>query len=529
MLRQLRGDAYAPFPEILSHQSPRGRQITRREVASADDPRRLTLRPSALHSSPDTKRTPNAAQARSVAVVVGRSMNTPESWKPEDSLAARLGEILLDARGQSTPEARERYLDQACGNDPALRAQVVSLLEAEAAAGDFLGQTALGDLNELEAEGPGTRIGPYTLLEKIGEGGFGTVYVAEQEKPIQRRVALKIIKLGMDTRQVVARFEAERQALALMDHPNIAQVFDAGATESGRPYFVMELVRGMKITEYCDQHRLSPYQRLELFQDICHAVQHAHQKGIIHRDLKPSNILVAQHDTVAVPKVIDFGIAKATQGRLTEKTLYTGWAQMVGTPVYMSPEQADFSGLDVDTRSDIYSLGVLLYELLTGRTPFEQKNRAAGRARGDPATDPRGGTATPEHPVEQVDRGGAGDGGADARRATAQVDRVAARRPGLDRDEMSREGPVPPLRDGQWPGPGPGAAPGPRTDPGPTTHQGLPVPEMGTAKSRCVCDGQRRGGGRRDDRRGVDGCSNSGATTFPVAGGIAGGPAIAHR
>jgi WD40 repeat protein/serine/threonine protein kinase len=300
-------------------------------------------------------------------------MSTPESWKPEDSLAARLGEILLEARSQPTPEAREHYLDQACGNDPALRAQVVSLLEAEAAAGDFLGQTALGDLNELEAEGPGTRIGPYTLLEKIGEGGFGTVYVAEQEKPIQRRVALKIIKLGMDTRQVVARFEAERQALARMDHPNIAQVFDAGATEIGRPYFVMELVQGLKITEYCDRHRLRPHQRLGLFEDICHAVQHAHQKGIIHRDLKPSNILVAQHDTVAVPKVIDFGIAKATEGRLTDKTLYTGWAQMVGTPVYMSPEQAEFSGLDVDTRSDIYSLGVLLYELLTGRTPFEQK------------------------------------------------------------------------------------------------------------------------------------------------------------
>jgi len=198
--------------------------------------------------------------------------------------------------------------------------------------------------------------------------------VAEQEKPLQRRVALKIIKLGMDTRQVVARFEAERQALARMDHPNIAKVFDAGATESGRPYFVMELVKGLKITDYCDRHCLTPLQRLELFRDVCNAIQHAHQKWIFHRDLKPSNILVARHDTAGVPKVIDFGIAKATEGRLTDKTLYTARTQMIGTPVYMSPEQAEFSGLDIDTRSDIYSLGVLFYELLTGRPPFDQRS-----------------------------------------------------------------------------------------------------------------------------------------------------------
>jgi len=217
----------------------------------------------------------------------------------------------------------------------------------------------------------GQMLGRYKLLEKIGEGGFGVVYVAEQKEPVKRRVALKIIKLGMDTRQVVARFEAERQALALMDHPNIAKVLDAGATDSGRPYFVMELVRGVKLTEYCDQNKLSTKQRLELFIPVCQAIQHAHQKGIIHRDIKPSNLLVTLHDGVPVPKVIDFGIAKATEGRLTDLTVYTELRQFIGTPAYMSPEQAEMSGLDIDTRSDIYSLGVLLYELLTGRTPFD--------------------------------------------------------------------------------------------------------------------------------------------------------------
>ena len=224
----------------------------------------------------------------------------------------------------------------------------------------------------LEPEIPETKcIGPYKLLQKLGEGGYGVVYMAEQEQPIRRRVALKIIKLGMDTKNVIARFEAERQALALMDHPNIARVLDAGATETGRPYFVMELVYGVKITEYCDQNRVSMQERLELFIQVCNAVQHAHQKGIIHRDLKPSNIMVTMHDGVPVPKVIDFGIAKATEQRLTDKTLFTSYAQLMGTPAYMSPEQMELSGLNLDTRSDIYSLGVLLYELLTGRTPFD--------------------------------------------------------------------------------------------------------------------------------------------------------------
>jgi serine/threonine protein kinase len=222
-------------------------------------------------------------------------------------------------------------------------------------------------------EKPGSRIGHYKLLQRIGEGGCGVVYMAEQEEPIRRRVAFKVIKLGMDTKQVIARFEAERQALALMDHPNIAKVLDAGATETGRPYFVMELVRGIKITDYCDQNNLSTEGRLEIFMQVCHAIQHAHQKGIIHRDIKPSNILVTVNDGVPVPKVIDFGIAKATQQKLTDKTLFTAFEQFIGTPAYMSPEQAEMSGLDIDTRSDIYELGVLLYELLTGKTPFDAK------------------------------------------------------------------------------------------------------------------------------------------------------------
>jgi len=277
-----------------------------------------------------------------------------------------------------TPADRAALLDQACAGQPELRRRLEVLLAAHEQSGAFLETPAAArdpalKLDLVAEEGPGTVIGRYKLLEKIGEGGAGVVYMAEQTEPIRRKVALKVIKLGMDTRQVVARFEVERQALALMDHPNIARVLDAGATDTGRPYFVMELVRGFKITSYCDQNNLSTGQRLDLFMQVCHAVQHAHQKGIIHRDLKPSNILVTLHDGVPVPTVIDFGIAKATERPLTDKTLYTAYQQFIGTPAYMSPEQAEMSGLDIDTRSDIYSLGVLLYELLTGRTPFEQK------------------------------------------------------------------------------------------------------------------------------------------------------------
>jgi serine/threonine protein kinase/tetratricopeptide (TPR) repeat protein len=286
--------------------------------------------------------------------------------------------IFHAARKIEGHEARGGYLDRACGPDRALRERLDALLRVHDEERSFLEAPAvdsptlaIADWNPQLPEGPGSVIGPYKLLEPIGEGGMGVVYMAEQTEPVRRKVALKVIKPGMDTRQVVARFEAERQALALMDHPNIARVLDAGATDTGRPYFVMELVRGIPITDYCDGAELSVPARLDLFVQVCQAVQHAHQKGVIHRDLKPTNILVTLHDGVPVPKVIDFGVAKAVGQQLTERTLFTGFAQLIGTPLYMSPEQAELSGLDIDTRSDIYSLGVLLYELLTGTTPFD--------------------------------------------------------------------------------------------------------------------------------------------------------------
>jgi serine/threonine protein kinase/Tfp pilus assembly protein PilF len=318
----------------------------------------------------------------------------------------RVQSVFLAAAERPTAAARAAYLDAACGDDAALRRRVEALLRAHDQPGSFLGEPAtplaadglggpgdgaespggrpgqpppLPTVDEPVCERPGTVIGLYRLREQLGEGGMGLVFVAEQQQPVRRKVALKVIKPGMDTREVIARFEAERQALALMDHPNIARVLDAGATESGRPYFVMELVKGVPITQFCDDNRLTTRERLGLFVSVCQAVQHAHQKGIIHRDIKPANVLVTSHDGTPVVKVIDFGVAKAIGQQLTDKMVYTQLAQLVGTPLYMSPEQAGQSGLDIDTRSDIYSLGVLLYELLTGTTPFDKERlREAG-------------------------------------------------------------------------------------------------------------------------------------------------------
>ncbi|MGH7180085.1 MAG: tetratricopeptide repeat protein, partial [Tepidisphaeraceae bacterium] len=271
------------------------------------------------------------------------------------------------------PEQREPYLRGACGDDATLRRQVGGLLELHenaSASGTVRGPLDLLSIPGQSSERIGTMIGPYKLTQQIGEGGFGVVFAAQQLRPVQRRVAIKIIKPGMDSAQVIARFEAERQALALMDHPCIARVLDAGATESGRPFFVMELVNGVPITRYCDQEHLTLRERLELFVPVCQAVQHAHQKGVIHRDLKPSNVLIALYDGRPVPKVIDFGIAKAMARKLTEQTMLTEIGSVVGTLEYMSPEQAELNNLDIDTRADVYSLGVILYELLTGGPPL---------------------------------------------------------------------------------------------------------------------------------------------------------------
>ena len=347
-------------------------------------------------------------------------------------------------------DKRQAYVQEACRGDAALLTRIEALLKIHASEQSFLEQAASSLQLTLDApgivEGPGTVIGPYKLLEQIGEGGMGIVYMAEQTQPVQRKVALKVIKPGMDTRQVIARFEAERQALAMMDHPNIARVLDGGATDTGRPYFVMELVHGVPITKYCDDNHLTPRERLELFVPVCQAIQHAHQKGIIHRDIKPSNVMVTLYDGKPVPKVIDFGVAKATEQKLTERTLFTQYGPMVGTLEYMSPEQAEMSGLDVDTRSDIYSLGVLLYELLTGTTPFERERFAApamprcsgsSARRSRPSPRPgfeRWGRRWPRWPSPAS--------------AASSVAQAGPRRAGLDRDEEHGEGPHAAVRDG---------------------------------------------------------------------------------
>jgi hypothetical protein len=327
----------------------------------------------------------------------------PVGFSPPDALiklmlvSKQIEKTIFEAaRELDDPVVRTAFLDQACRGQPALRNRLEKLLTVQTSADEFFRAVPLrevgvevgpppaaadspgGTADSKPAETANTVIGCYRLLQRLGEGGCGVVYLAEQQEPLRRRVALKIIRQGMDTENVIARFKAERQALALMEHPNIAHELDAGTTESGQPYFVMEWVQGVKITDFCNQNHLEVSQRLNLFIQICHAIQHAHQKGVIHRDIKPSNILVMLHDGVPLPKVIDFGIAKATEGRLADNTVFTARDQFIGTPAYMSPEQADSGGLDVDTRSDIYSLGVLLYELLTGQTPFGSKELVKG-------------------------------------------------------------------------------------------------------------------------------------------------------
>ncbi len=391
--------------------------------------------------------------------------------------------IFFAALEKGTPEERVAYLDAACGDDHNLRQRVDRLLAAHPQVGSFLeppvreavaaAEAPTIPPNEKRPAGPGRGetvlddspvedvgaviAGKYKLLETLGQGGMGAVFMAQQMQPVKRLVALKLIKLGMDSKQVLARFEAERQALALMDHPNIAKVLDAGTTDSGRPFFVMELVKGVPITRFCDERQLSPRQRLELFIPVCQAIQHAHQKGIIHRDIKPANVLVALYDDRPVPKVIDFGVAKAAGLQLTDVSLMTGFGGIVGTPEYMSPEQAQLNQLDIDTRSDVYALGVLLYELLTGTTPIDRKRLGQGAVRGF-ANYSRGGAATAEHPTQHVRR--PGKYRRDPQDGAGQAGKADARRAGLDRDEVSGKGQVAALRDRQRTGPRSGALPG---------------------------------------------------------------------
>ena len=368
----------------------------------------------------------------------------------------RVKQIFHEAVGRPAAQ-RDAFLAEACADDALVRSEVEDLLAAHDEVGDPKTASVADEGGAREIEGAGATIGRYKLLQRIGEGGFGVVYMAEQEEPIRRRVALKIIKLGMDTKQVVARFEAERQALALMDHPNIAKVLEAGATDTGRPYFVMELVKGVSITEYCDANTLSTSDRLRLFVEVCHAVQHAHQKGIIHRDIKPTNVMVTLHDGTAVPKVIDFGVAKAMHQRLTEKTLFTAYGQFIGTPAYMSPEQAEISGLDIDTRSDVYSLGALLYELR--RDPANAQGSRAAETVDAPDHARSGCRGNRETPADRSRSAGPAHPG----------------RSGLDRDEGAGEGPNAALRVGLGSGRRHRAALRSRAGHGPTAEPVLPA------------------------------------------------------
>ena len=433
------------------------------------------------------------------------------------------------AAAELPAEERDAYLAAHCGGDAELRAVVERLLAVQDQPASVLDQPAPGSPDQTRAyirtEQPGTVIaGRYKLLEAIGEGGMGTVWVAEQTQPVRRKVALKLIKAGMDSKSVLARFEAERQALAVMDHPNIAKVLDGGLTESGRPFFVMEYVKGVPITEYCDATRLSVPERLNLFVQVCQAVQHAHQKGIIHRDLKPSNILVAPYDDKPVPKVIDFGLAKAMHQSLTERTLHTAHETVLGTPLYMSPEQAQLNNLDVDTRSDIYSLGVLLYELLTGTTPLEKQRFK------EAAWDEIQRIIREEEPPRPSTRLSSSQYAAVAGRRPAdragQVDEAGARRAGLDRDEVAGEGPHPALRDGQRLRDGHPALPGRGAGAGGAAQRRLPAAEVRAEAPSGAVDGggiRPAPGGGRDRQHLASGAGDAGG------GGCATGRGACHR
>ena len=408
----------------------------------------------------------------------------------------KLREIFLAALEQA-PEQRDAYLDQICAGDEELRRNVAVMLKAQAVGEGPLDRAAVRDEQteayEQVSETPGTVIGPYKLIEQIGEGGMGTVWMAQQTEPVKRLVAVKLIKAGMDSRQVIARFEAERQALALMDHANIARVLDAGTTGAGRPYFVMDLVKGVPITQYCDEHHLTPRQRLELFIPVCQAVQHAHQKGIIHRDLKPSNVLVALYDGKPVPKVIDFGVAKAAGQQLTDKTLVTGFGNIVGTLEYMSPEQAEINQLDIDTRSDIYSLGVLLYELLTGSPPFCRKElEKAGMLemlrviREQEPSKPSTKLSTADGlPTLAANRGT--EPAKLTKLVRGELDWIVMK--ALEKDRSAA------LRDGQRPGHGHPALPDGRAGPGQPALHRLPLPQVCPPQPHRPHDGC--GSGRR--------------------------------